>query len=312
LVILKKKIENILSPIYGNKNIQTEVTANINLNKKKISENTLYQSKSNNKTKNHNNLYLKKNSIKNPINQLLSIDSKKTHYSKNCALKKKKNENKQQSTDSTTYIHSKKKIKKNNNRTLNNLSSLKYITLLSKNDIGEISKLSVSVIINYKKNEKGIFVPLNTAEIKKIKNIVCSAIGFSKNRGDIVNVENILFATRNKLNFIPKILLEKNHTCLLSAHFKIILLILIIGFSISILIIIFQIKKIKSLIEKNKIYNFSLKKIHEKNEKTEQKETKDQDKNLIIKDKIKIISSHNPSTIAKIVKKWIKEHYDQS
>ncbi|CAL4042182.1 Flagellar M-ring protein [Buchnera aphidicola (Anoecia corni)] len=318
--ILKKKIENILNPIYGSENIQTEVTANINLNQKRVSENTLYQSKLHNKTKNEDNLSLKKNSFKNPVNKLLSIDLNNKNHNKNYVLNNTKNKNKQQLKNSNIYIPSKKSLKKNSDNILNNLSSLKYTKLLSKNDIGEISKLSVSVIINYKKNEKGTFSPLNNIEIKKIKNIVCGAIGYSKNRGDIVNIENILFSKKNESDFIKKMIIEKENIFFFNLSFKIILLILIIYFVLSVFIIIFQMRRIKDLIRKNLYYknnidNFSLRNNHEKNKQSEKKEPITQfcqNDNSSIKDKIKIISSHNPSTIAKIIKKWIKEHYDKS
>ncbi|QCI19195.1 flagellar basal-body MS-ring/collar protein FliF [Buchnera aphidicola] len=318
--ILKKKIKNILSPIYGSDNIQAEVTANININQKKISKNTLCQSQLNNKTKNDNNLFLKKTSVKNSINKLVSINLKNNCHNKNYTLKNKQKKNKQQSKNNKIYTSSEKKLKQNNNSALNNLSSLKYIKSLSKNNIGNISKYSVSVIINYKKNEKGIFSPLNKLEIKKIKNIVRGIIGYSKNRGDTVNIENILFSKKNELKFVPKITSDNEHIYFLNLNYKIVSFILTFCFILSVIVIILQIRKIKNLIKKNlyyknNVYNSSVKNNHERNEKYEKKETitqSYQNKNSNAEDKIKIISSHNPSTIAKIIKKWIKENYDKS
>ncbi len=65
---------------------------------------------------------------------------------------------------------------------------------------GVVKSVSVAVLVDgtYQKgqgNQKGTFVPRNEQEMKKYDDIVKAAIGFDKNRGDQVIVENVPFET---------------------------------------------------------------------------------------------------------------------
>lgn len=63
---------------------------------------------------------------------------------------------------------------------------------------GEISRLSVAVIVDgtYEKNADGVevFVPRNEEEIKRIRQLVASAVGYDSARGDTIEVSNIAFS----------------------------------------------------------------------------------------------------------------------
>ncbi len=64
-------------------------------------------------------------------------------------------------------------------------------------NVGEISRLSVAVIVDgsYEKNAEGVevFVPRTEDEIKRIRQLVASAVGFDSARGDVIEVSNIAF-----------------------------------------------------------------------------------------------------------------------
>ncbi len=68
--------------------------------------------------------------------------------------------------------------------------------------IGTIKRMTIAVVINDKKkvtgegkNKKVEYVPRTKQEIEKIKELVASATGFNKERGDVITVSNISFDT---------------------------------------------------------------------------------------------------------------------
>ncbi|KAF0183719.1 MAG: flagellar M-ring protein FliF [Nitrospirae bacterium] len=63
---------------------------------------------------------------------------------------------------------------------------------------GELKSISVAVLVDgtYKKEgEKNVFVARTDADMKKYNDLVRAAIGFNKDRGDLVTIENIPFET---------------------------------------------------------------------------------------------------------------------
>ena len=63
----------------------------------------------------------------------------------------------------------------------------------TRQSIGIIKRLSAAVVINHRKDAKGVMKPLAEAEIKQIDSLVKEAMGFSKERGDTVSVANAAF-----------------------------------------------------------------------------------------------------------------------
>ncbi len=63
----------------------------------------------------------------------------------------------------------------------------------TRQSIGAIKRLSAAVVINHRKDAKGVMKPLAEAEIKQIDSLVKEAMGFSKERGDTVSVANAAF-----------------------------------------------------------------------------------------------------------------------
>lgn len=105
-----------------------------------------------------------------------------------------------------------------------------------KNPVGTIKRVSVAVVVNYKRvNQKdgGIrSVPLTQAEMNQISNLVREAMGYNKDRGDTLNVVNAAFADR-VLDVAGKSFLEKL-TDYLIAHtadiVKVILIALVLAY----------------------------------------------------------------------------------
>ena len=71
----------------------------------------------------------------------------------------------------------------------------------TKQSVGTIKRLSAAVVINHRKDAKGVSKPLADAELKQINELVKEALGFNKDRGDTVSVANASFSAidRNDL-----------------------------------------------------------------------------------------------------------------
>jgi len=69
---------------------------------------------------------------------------------------------------------------------------------------GRVKRLSVAVLVDgvYDKGADGksVYKPRNKTELEQIANLIRSAIGFDKNRGDLVNITNLPFAEVKNLN----------------------------------------------------------------------------------------------------------------
>lgn len=65
--------------------------------------------------------------------------------------------------------------------------------LHTKQSIGTIKRLSAAVVINHRKDAKGVTKPLADVEMKQINELVKEAMGFNKERGDTVSVANAPF-----------------------------------------------------------------------------------------------------------------------
>ncbi|MFZ4535678.1 flagellar basal-body MS-ring/collar protein FliF [Propionivibrio sp.] len=63
----------------------------------------------------------------------------------------------------------------------------------TKQSVGMIKRLSAAVVVNHRKDAKGLVKPLADAELKQINELVREALGFSKERGDTVSVANAPF-----------------------------------------------------------------------------------------------------------------------
>lgn len=77
--------------------------------------------------------------------------------------------------------------------------------------VGALKRLSVAVVVNNKKitDAKGVvtYKPLSDAEKVQINNLVSDAVGFDKNRGDTLNVQNAAFNDEKEIT--PEIPLWK-------------------------------------------------------------------------------------------------------
>ncbi|MDY0922136.1 flagellar basal-body MS-ring/collar protein FliF [Leclercia sp. CFBP8987] len=64
----------------------------------------------------------------------------------------------------------------------------------TKMNTGEVQRLSVAVVVNYKALADGKPLPLTAEQMKQIENLTREAMGYSEKRGDTLNVVNSLFS----------------------------------------------------------------------------------------------------------------------
>ncbi|CAL4318584.1 flagellar basal-body MS-ring/collar protein FliF [Buchnera aphidicola] len=207
----KKRIEDILSPVVGSENIYAQVTAQIDFdNQEKTEEKYKPNFNSSNQAirshqSTHNIDYTGKDSdilISNsPVNESLDVSENKIN-----AIRSEKllNSGKKQDMYLKNHGNENKKFyfpenaKKYRDDIVN--YELDHTILRTKVNIGEIKRLSTAVVVNFIKNKQGKYVPLPIDLMKKIEYLTRQAIGYSKKRGDTVNVVNSLFMNKSDIS----------------------------------------------------------------------------------------------------------------
>ncbi|WP_343183596.1 flagellar basal-body MS-ring/collar protein FliF [Buchnera aphidicola] len=192
----KNKIDNILIPIFGLNNFVTQVTATIDFNKKNnITYDNCSESNENNLNssvsyKNYKTINLKKKNIYNNFYNFIYSYSK-INFFKKIKLNKLFFLNQFYKNNIKNNILLNKNIninanKKNDNINLNNKN-------INTKTNSNIQHLCITIVVNYKKNSSGKYVPLNTNEILDIKKLTRQTIESSLCRIDSLNVFNYKF-----------------------------------------------------------------------------------------------------------------------
>jgi flagellar M-ring protein FliF len=73
----------------------------------------------------------------------------------------------------------------------------------TKQSVGMIRRLTAAVVINHRKDVKGVPRPLADAELRQINDVVREAIGFNQERGDSVSVANAPFTVADSAEATP-------------------------------------------------------------------------------------------------------------
>ncbi|MDR3220675.1 MAG: flagellar M-ring protein FliF [Candidatus Accumulibacter sp.] len=68
----------------------------------------------------------------------------------------------------------------------------------TKQSVGFIRRLTAAIVVNHRKDAKGVAKPLSEPELRQINDLVKEAIGFSQERGDSVSVANAPFTVADK------------------------------------------------------------------------------------------------------------------
>ncbi|PIJ48451.1 flagellar M-ring protein FliF [Erwinia sp. OLTSP20] len=204
----QQRIENILSPLTGNGNVHAQVTAQINFDS---SEQTSEQYKPNSKPDNQV-MRSRQTSASEQIggpypggvpgalsNQPAPANTAPITTPNNNAANGQNQANRNPNNASSN-----KNSASNSNNTANNLpsSTRKDETVNFEVDrtirhtrlnVGEVQRLSVAVVVNYRQDAAGKPVALTDAQLKQIEELTRQAMGYTASRGDSLNVVNSPF-----------------------------------------------------------------------------------------------------------------------
>ncbi|MGK3144309.1 flagellar basal-body MS-ring/collar protein FliF [Pantoea sp. C2G6] len=70
----------------------------------------------------------------------------------------------------------------------------------TKLNVGDVQRLSVAVVVNFRADDKGKAVALNEQQLKQIEDLTREAMGYSQTRGDSINVVNSQFNTTEPMS----------------------------------------------------------------------------------------------------------------
>ena len=90
----------------------------------------------------------------------------------------------------------------------------------TKQSVGTIKRLSAAVVVNHRKDAKGVVKPLPESELKLIGDLVKEAMGFNKERGDTVSVANAPFTTPERNDVTLPLWKDPEIVALLKELFK--------------------------------------------------------------------------------------------
>ncbi|CAK6491844.1 Flagellar M-ring protein [Pantoea sp. Nvir] len=70
----------------------------------------------------------------------------------------------------------------------------------TKMNVGDVQRLSVAVVVNYRADDKGKAIALNEQQLKQVEALTREAMGYSQPRGDSVNVVNSEFTAADPIS----------------------------------------------------------------------------------------------------------------
>ncbi len=195
----QRRIESILGPIVGNGNVHAQVTAQIDFANKEQTEEqyhpngdpaqTAVRSRQLNQTSQVNGQFPGgvPGALSNqpaPANTA-PITSPQQNNQNNQANNGQQN----QSTTSTSSQNGSSNTSRHETTNYEVDRTIRHTKL----NVGDIQRLSVAVVVNYRTLADGKPLPLTADQLKQIENLTREAMGYSETRGDTLNVVNSPF-----------------------------------------------------------------------------------------------------------------------
>lgn len=202
----QQRIEAILNPILGQGNVHAQVTAQINFDRSEQTDEK-YQPNAN---PNNSAIRSRQTSTSDqngspypggvpgalsnqPAPANTAPVTNPQQQNNNNANGQQNNTNAQNAGTSTSTAQSSGPSSSSRNDTVN--YELDRTIRHTKLNVGDVQRLSVAVVVNYRDDGKGKAVALNDQQIKQIEDLTREAMGYSQTRGDSVNVVNSQFNT---------------------------------------------------------------------------------------------------------------------
>lgn len=202
----QQRIEAILNPILGQGNVHAQVTAQINFDRSEQTDekyqpnanpnNTAIRSRQTSTNDQNGSPYPGgvPGALSNqPAPANTAPVTNPQQQNNNNANGQQNNNNAQNAGTSTSTAQSSGPSSSSRNDTVN--YELDRTIRHTKLNVGDVQRLSVAVVVNYRDDSKGKAVALNDQQIKQIEDLTREAMGYSQTRGDSVNVVNSQFNT---------------------------------------------------------------------------------------------------------------------
>lgn len=201
----QQRIEAILNPILGQGNVHAQVTAQINFDRSEQTDekyqpnanpnNTAIRSRQTSTSDQNGSPYPGgvPGALSNQPAPANTAPVTNPQQQNNNNANGQQNNNAQNAGTSTSTAQSSGPSSSSRNDTVN--YELDRTIRHTKLNVGDVQRLSVAVVVNYRDDGKGKAVALNDQQIKQIEDLTREAMGYSQTRGDSVNVVNSQFNT---------------------------------------------------------------------------------------------------------------------
>ncbi len=188
---IQRRIEAILSPIVGNGNIHAQVTAQLDFASKEQTEeqyrpngdesHAALRSRQLNESEQSGSGY--------PSGVPGALSNQPAPANNAPISTPPANQNNRQQQASTTSNSGPRSTQRNETSNYEVDRTIRH----TKMNVGDVQRLSVAVVVNYKTLPDGKPLPLSNEQMKQIEDLTREAMGFSEKRGDSLNVVNSPF-----------------------------------------------------------------------------------------------------------------------
>lgn len=205
---VQRRIEAILSPIVGNGNVHAQVNAQIDFDNKEQTEEQYHPNGNPSEAVMRSRQLNESEQVGGPypggVPGALSnqpAPANNAPITSNTPQNGQQNQNAQQTT-STSTANSAGPRNTQRNETTN--YEVDRTIRHTKMNVGDVQRLSVAVVVNYRTLTDGKPLPLTADQLKQIEDLTREAMGFSQQRGDTLNVVNSQFnATDESAGELP-------------------------------------------------------------------------------------------------------------
>ncbi|WP_313111690.1 flagellar basal-body MS-ring/collar protein FliF [Pseudescherichia sp.] len=204
---VQRRIEAILSPIVGNGNVHAQVNAQIDFDNKEQTEEQYHPNGNPSEAVMRSRQLNESEQVGGPypggVPGALSnqpAPANNAPITANAPQNGQQNQNAQQTTTSTANSAGPRNTQRNETTNYEVDRTIRH----TKMNVGDVQRLSVAVVVNYRTLADGKPLPLNADQLKQIEDLTREAMGYSQQRGDTLNVVNSQFnATDESAGELP-------------------------------------------------------------------------------------------------------------
>ncbi|WP_312454467.1 flagellar basal-body MS-ring/collar protein FliF [Pseudescherichia sp.] len=204
---VQRRIEAILSPIVGNGNVHAQVNAQIDFDNKEQTEEQYHPNGNPSEAVMRSRQLNESEQVGGPypggVPGALSnqpAPANNAPITANNPQNGQQNQNAQQTTTSTANSAGPRNTQRNETTNYEVDRTIRH----TKMNVGDVQRLSVAVVVNYRTLADGKPLPLTADQLKQIEDLTREAMGFSQQRGDTLNVVNSQFnATDESAGELP-------------------------------------------------------------------------------------------------------------